>query len=316
LSAAARESNVAADGATRKHVLLIQDDFQEAQLRLADSANGAVFVSMTKRYDDTGNPPSTSEATAMPVHDWGKVDAGIFHDFHNAWITELRNALNAGVLPPSYYALGQQFAGNTGPDVLTLQTENRSDDSDLDSGSGGLATVTAKPPKVRIVQTLQNEFYILKRRTLVIRHVSDDRVVAMLEIMSVGNKASSAGFRRFVDKAINVMNQGIHLTIVDLFPPSKRDPQGIHGAIWSECADDSFHLPSDKPLTLVAYSVIPAKTAYVEPVAVGDTLPDMPLFLEAESYVEIPLEATYQRAYVGVPRRWREVLESPANHAK
>jgi hypothetical protein len=30
----------------------------------------------------------------MPVHDWTRVDAGIFHDFHNAWITELRNVLN------------------------------------------------------------------------------------------------------------------------------------------------------------------------------------------------------------------------------
>ena len=41
----------------------------------------------------------------MPVHDWTRVAAGMFHDFHNAWITELRNALNGGLLPPDYYAL-------------------------------------------------------------------------------------------------------------------------------------------------------------------------------------------------------------------
>jgi hypothetical protein len=35
----------------------------------------------------------------MPVHDWTQVTAGTFHDFHKAWITELRNALNGGVLP-------------------------------------------------------------------------------------------------------------------------------------------------------------------------------------------------------------------------
>ena len=35
----------------------------------------------------------------MPVHDWTRVDAGVFHDFHNVWIAFLRNALNSGVLP-------------------------------------------------------------------------------------------------------------------------------------------------------------------------------------------------------------------------
>jgi hypothetical protein len=38
----------------------------------------------------------------------------------------------------------------------------------------------------------------------------------------------------------------------------------------------------------------------------------MPLFLEPETYVDVPLEETYQRAYRGVPRRWRDVLEGPS----
>ena len=36
----------------------------------------------------------------------------------------------------------------------------------------------------------------------------------------------------------------------------------------------------------------------------------MPLFLEPELYVNVPLEATYQAAYRGVPRRWKTVLEA------
>ena len=39
---------------------------------------------------------------------------------------------------------------------------------------------------------------------------------------------------------------------------------------------------------------------------------DMPLFLEPEIYVNVPLEATYQAAYRGVPQRWKNVLESIA----
>ena len=58
----------------------------------------------------------------MPIHDWSRVFDGAFHDFHHVWIGELRNALNSGILPPDYYAMAEQVAGPTVPDVLTLQT--------------------------------------------------------------------------------------------------------------------------------------------------------------------------------------------------
>src|SRR5207247_6476085 len=59
--------------------------------------------------------------SAMPVHDWNRVTAGTFHDFHLAWIAELRRTLNGGLLPQGYYALAEQVAGEIIPDVLTLQ---------------------------------------------------------------------------------------------------------------------------------------------------------------------------------------------------
>jgi hypothetical protein len=47
----------------------------------------------------------------MPVYAWTRVTAGTFHDFHNAWITELRNALNGGVLPVYLRSLGSHIHG-------------------------------------------------------------------------------------------------------------------------------------------------------------------------------------------------------------
>ena len=41
----------------------------------------------------------------MPIHDWTRVDAGLFHAFHHDWVSVLSRALNAGVLPPDYFAL-------------------------------------------------------------------------------------------------------------------------------------------------------------------------------------------------------------------
>ena len=56
----------------------------------------------------------------MPIHDWTRVSAGIFHHFHQQWISAISNALNRGILPPEYYALEEQIAGGFGPDVLVL----------------------------------------------------------------------------------------------------------------------------------------------------------------------------------------------------
>jgi hypothetical protein len=226
----------------------------------------------------------------MPIHDWTRVTAGTWHAFHLSWIAEIQLALNGGILPADYYAQAEQIAGPLGPDVLTLQA----------------------PPRMRMTAEAEMDDYVLKRRTLVIRHASGDRIIALLEIVSPGNKSSRHGLRSFVEKAVEALYRGYHLLVLDLFPPGPRDPHGIHGAIWSEFCEGSFQLPADEPLTLAAYSAGPRKRAYVEPTAVGRALIDMPLFLEEEVYVNVPLESTYRAAYRGVPRRWQRVLEAPS----
>jgi hypothetical protein len=140
----------------------------------------------------------------MPIHDWTRVNAGLFHDFHQSWTVTLRNALNAGVL----------------------------------------------------------------------------------------------------------LRQKIHLLVIDLFPPSARDPHGIHKAIWDEFQEEDFELPPDKLLTLASYDAGPLRVAYIEPIAVGDVLPAMPLFLKPEYYVPAPLEASYQATWNLFPAALRGLLEN------
>ena len=40
---------------------------------------------------------SRAEQNAMPIHDWTRVDAGLFHAFHHDWITNLSRAEHGGV---------------------------------------------------------------------------------------------------------------------------------------------------------------------------------------------------------------------------
>jgi hypothetical protein len=244
----------------------------------------------------------------MPVHDWARVEAGMFHDFHNAWITELRNALNGGVLPQGYYALGEQHAGRFVTDVLTLHASRpNGEPPPLPPSDGGLALAEA-PPKVRR-QLTGTETYRQRRRTLAIRHVSGHRLIALVEIVSPANKDRLGPVEALVAKTVEALDLGIHVLLIDLLLPGRHDPRGMHGAVWNQFAEGPYDLPLAEPLTAASYAAGPPVNAYLEHFAVGAALPDMPLFLRSDRYVPVPLEATYQAAYRGVPAFWRDVLE-------
>jgi hypothetical protein len=248
----------------------------------------------------------------VPVHDWTRVEAGVFHDFHHAWIEEIKRFLNGGVLPDDYYALAEQFAGGFGPDVLTLQQRDEIGAA-APSGNGGQNGVMVAPPQVTFAGETDMEFYERKQKVVAIRHVSDDRVVAVVEIVSPGNKSGRRAFQAFLDKACDLIHRQIQLLIVDPLPPGPRDPEGVHAAIWEEfTGDESYRLPTGKPLTLAAYESGVGVRAYVEHFAVGDSLMEMPLFLYAGGHVPLALETTYTAAFNAVPRRWRTVLEAGA----
>ena len=252
----------------------------------------------------------------MPIHDWTRVPPGIYHDFHGGWIYAIRGALNSGVLPKGYYALAEQVTRTFGPDVLTLHnpagngslngtTNGESHDSASDSGGAAVATALSKAQ----IETKARRIGPPANRHLSIRHVSDHQMVAMIELVSPGNKASAAEFDSFVGKARAALNEGIHLMVIDPFPPTKRDPNGVHAAIWDAMTGQPFAPPAGKPLTLVSYfSSDDEITAHVDPIAVGDLLPDKSLFLSAGLHANVPLEATYQAAWQTFPADWRNVL--------
>src|SRR2546421_10800707 len=86
----------------------------------------------------------------MPVHDWTRVKAGIYHHFHYAWISSLSRALNGGLLSGDFYALAEPIASTLGRNILVLEgppnDEPRHDESAPASGGVALAL---RPPNVR-----------------------------------------------------------------------------------------------------------------------------------------------------------------------
>ncbi len=178
--------------------------------------------------------------------------------------------------------------------------------------TGGLAVAEA-PPRTRRKQSVEPAF-LRRRRSLAIRHVSGHRLVALLEIVSPANKDRARHVEEFTNKVLSALDMGVHVLLVDLFPPGPRDPDGLHGILLRqlEDSDEPYQLPDGEPLTLASYAAGPGVEIYLEHVAVGAVLPEMPLFLRPDRYVNVPLEPTYQAAYRGLPAFWREVLERPS----
>jgi hypothetical protein len=253
------------------------------------------------------------EGTAMPVHDWTRVDAGTFHAFHTSWITHLMETFNAGLLPRGYYALSEQVATRLQTDVLTLRAPSLPRLPRVES-NGGVAVAEA-PPQVRLNvrpdPRRKPRHPVRRGRHLVIRHVSGHQVVALLEIVSPSNKDRRVHIRELAEKVIRSLESGVHVLLVDLLPPTAHDPHGLHGAVWAYFDKTPYEPPTDEPLTLASYVWDGEEPqAFVEPVALGRLLIDMPLFLSAQRYVNVPLETTYRAAFQGMPEFWRDVLVS------
>jgi hypothetical protein len=245
----------------------------------------------------------------MPVHDWNKVDAGTFHSFHNAWITHLMGRLNGGVLPRGFDALSEQYASGPIPDVLTLQQPDPSPVPEATSRDGGIALADA-PPRIGLKLTADPKvIYRARRRTLTIRHASGHRIVALLEIASPGNRDRPAGVQDLANKVDAALLQGIHVMLVDLFPPGRFDLDGLHGALSARYGMEEYVVPADRPLTICSYRAVAPVEAYVEHLAFGKSLPEMRLFLDAETDVNVPLELTYQDAFHDPPNFVRDMLQ-------
>lgn len=242
----------------------------------------------------------------MPVHDWIRAPAGYFHHFQQTWSGNICDALNGGLLPRGIFALVERRdATRTVRNVLTL--EDPAQAREPVEIRGGL-TLADAPPRARFVQRAEAEDYAARANRVVVRQ-SRGEVVSVIEIVSPGNKSSAYALDAFASKSVEFLRLGIHLLVIDLFPPTPRDPQGIHKAIWDQITHEPFELPADKPLTLAVYAAGAMMTAYVEPVAVGDALADMPAFLAADRYVPVPLEATYAATWAGCPMEFKEAVQ-------
>ena len=252
----------------------------------------------------------------MPLHDWTRVTPNDFHGFHVLWISALSNTLNQGLLPPGYYALPEHVVPPYAPDVLTLATGERDAlpqwPEGGDGGGGGVAVATETEVEVTLTAGPRKREKPPERH-ITVRHAEGRRLVAVIELVSPGNKAKAAAIRGLVEKSAALLANGIHLSIIDVFPNPPRLPRGFGGAIWRSIRGAEAEYAPKFSRTHAAFAARDGGgcVAQFQSSEVGSPLPRLPLYLTERGCILLPLEETYQAAWAGYPKPLRPALEAP-----
>ena len=257
----------------------------------------------------------------MPIHDWTRVPDSVFHSFHGGWITALADALNEGVLPDGFYAAGEKQMPGVEPDVLTFVRgpAGKGGGNAAPAATGpGVVSVLNRPPAVAVVERMAvtDGATTIRQDSVAVRRSGDDRMVAVVELVSAGNKSSRTRTDAFLGKLVGLVGAGVHVLIVDLYPPTTTAPRGLHAAAWARLTGQEATAPTNgatngaaaADLVQASYLADSPPRAFVQPTRVGGDLARMPLFLTTENYVEVPLAETYAERFRKFPRPWREDL--------
>jgi hypothetical protein len=218
------------------------------------------------------------------MHDWSRAPGWLWHQMELGWALALCDACNRLLPQTEYYALTEYASAS--PD----------------------SSISFDVPDTAFDGLDDEAFAAAKRRSVAVRRVKDHRKVALIEVTCPAIKRSEAVYSAFIAKALAARELGLGMLVIDPFPPGKFDPDGIPSAIWQSLSGRALARSADQPLTVASFLPSRESVLLVELVAVGDTLPEMPLGYEPECVISMPLESTYTAAWQTFPAEWRNVI--------
>jgi hypothetical protein len=223
----------------------------------------------------------------MPLHRWPNPHVP-WRSFHRHWIVRLVEYLNQDVLPPIFYARPTEFIIGVEPDVLLLQEHDQPNGFTSTQTALAEATLTAvlpAPAELPIVGIYSS--------------YDATRLVAVIELVSPGNKDRPEAIQAFVEKVVFLLQDGVHVLVIDVLSlPQLSIRRPILGRLGLE-----QETAAEGTLWISSYCSLPGGEPYphvevrewAQPAAIGNRLPSAPLFLRSDKlWVTVDLEATYQ----------------------
>ncbi len=206
-----------------------------------------------------------------------------WHSFHHAWATYIAADLNR-LLPEGYFAEPNiQFGIEI--DVAAL--------SDAGAAQGSMVRSWAVPAPTRSIPLPLLTDVV---EVLVFQREAGPVLEGAIELVSPANKDRPAHRDAFVSKCAGLVQQGIGLLIVDVV--SNKDAN-LHNDLLERLRPPEW-IAMESRLYVCAYHPVerdgsPTLDYWQEPLALGESLPTMPLFLKGGFVLPVDFDATYGR---------------------
>lgn len=220
-----------------------------------------------------------------------------WESFHSAWATALVDALNEEWLPEGYFAEEMiSVGGRVEIDVATFE-EPLADIAAESRRNGNTVAVARKlwtPPLP--TATMPGAF----PDSYAIRIYSSEggpTLVGAIELVSPGNKDRADNRQAFAIKCANYLHQGVGLVIVDIVTSRHANLHNVLIQLLGHPAN--YRLADNVDLYSVAYRPVtredrPEIDMWQQPLAIGQSLPTLPLALKGATIVALDLDAPYE----------------------
>jgi hypothetical protein len=220
-----------------------------------------------------------------------------WESFHALWAAAIVERLNRNILPSAYFAETQIHIGSrVEVDVATLERPP----AESTASNGPTATLVAEvwaPPAPALVMPA---FFPDEIEIQVIGGPTGGHLVAAIELVSPGNKDRLEARRAFAIKCASYLQLGIGLVIVDVVTERAGN---LHDELVQLMQQGERHyFPGMPSLYAVAYRPVRREPGgdqidvWPAPLALGQSLPMMPLALRGAATLPLDLEATYSEA--------------------
>jgi hypothetical protein len=208
--------------------------------------------------------------------------------FHGAWASAMARLLNAGVLPPGYYAV--PFLDREGPVEIDVAALREFDPAEA-SVPGGVQPWTPASPGLAVDVDWPVADDV---RVEVFSDEGDPRLAAAVELVSPRNKDRPRSREAFAAKCAGYLRRGCGLVVVDAVTTRRAD---LHADLLEALAAPPGPMES-AALSAVSYRAVGREEgghllAWPSTLEVGRALPTVPLWLGADLAVPLDLEASH-----------------------
>jgi hypothetical protein len=222
-----------------------------------------------------------------------------WESMHAAWANAIMARLNEALLPPVYFAEAQVHVGSRVEVDVTTWEQHSSGTRAADAGNGPIATLPAEawaPPAPALVipAVFPDEIEVQVRGGPTGAHL-----VAAVELVSPGNKDRPDARQAFAAKCASYLQLGIGLVVVDVVTERRAN---LHDQLIRLLQQpETFLWPAAPVVYAVAYRPGRRKEGdqidcWPHPLAVGQTMPVVPLALRDGPTLPLDLEGTYMDA--------------------